>query len=143
VTVLDENTFNSSGFPDQYWTTDPANRTSSSDRPMSADPTLVGRVERRLPIIVVVRLAPAERPDTDADQSEKTYTDNISLHGARVISRFPWQPGEMVNVAPLNYDCGCGKVVYCQRLADGRYAFGVNFQDRPITWSILERFDGV
>jgi hypothetical protein len=143
VTVLDENTFNSSGFPDQYWTTDPANRTSSSDRPMSADPILIGRVERRLPIIVVVSLTRAERQDTDDYKTEKTYTDNISLHGARVFSQFPWEPGEMVRVTPLNYDCVCGKVVYCQRLADGRYAFGVNFQDRPISWSILERFDGV
>ncbi len=99
-------------------------------------------MERRLPIIIVVRLAPGQRQDPDPDQSEKTYTDNISLHGARVISRSHWEPGEMVNVAPLKYDCVCGRVVYCQRLADGRHAFGVNFQDTAISWSILQRYGG-
>ena len=110
---------------------------------MSADPILMGRMERRLPIIVVVSLTRAERQDTDDDKSEKTYTGNISLHGARVFSRFPWEPGEMVRVTPLNYDCVWGKVVYCQRLADGRHTIGVNFQNRAISWSILQRFGGV
>lgn len=109
---------------------------------MSADTSLQGRTERRLPIIVVVSLKRAERQDTDADQSEKTYTDNISLHGARVFSRFRWEPGEMVRVAPLKYDLECGKVIYCQQLADGRHAVGVSFQDRAITWSILQRLGG-
>ena len=141
LTVL-ENTLSSSSSPDQSWTTDPANRTSSSDIPMSADPSIVGRTERRLPVIVVVSLTRAERQDTNEDKSEKTYTDNISLHGARVFSRFRREPGEMVQVTPLNYDCVCGKVVYCQRLPDGRHAIGVNFQDRAISWSILQRFGG-
>lgn len=91
---------------------------------MSADPTLVGRVERRLPIIVVVHLARAERPDTDADQSEKTYTDNISLHGARVISRFHWEPGEVSATGRRTPRLRC------------------ELQDRAISWSILERFGG-
>lgn len=109
---------------------------------MSADLTLKGRAERRLPIIVVVRLAHAERQDTDGDQIEKTYTDNISLHGARIFSRFRWEPGEMVQVTPVHYDCVRGKVIYCHRLADGRHAIGVNFQDSAINWSILQRFGG-
>ena len=109
---------------------------------MSADPIFKGRMERRLPIIVVVSLTRAERPDTDDDKTEKTYTDNISLHGARVFSRFRWEPGEMVRVTPLHYECVCGKVVYCQRLADGRHTIGVNFQNRAISWSILKRFGG-
>jgi PilZ domain len=102
----------------------------------------MGRMERRLPIIVVVSLTRAERQSSDEDQSEKTYTDNISLHGARFFSRSPWEPGEMVRLTPLKYDCACGKVVYCQHLADGRQAVGVNFQDRAISWSILQRFCG-
>ena len=109
---------------------------------MSADPSLNGRMERRLPIIVVVSLTGAEHQDTNEDKSEKTYTDNISLHGARVFSRFRREPGEMVRITPLNYACVCGKVIYCQRLADGRHVVGVNFQDRAISWSILQRFGG-
>jgi hypothetical protein len=102
----------------------------------------MGRMERRLPIIVVVSLTRAERQRSDEGQSEKAYTDNISLHGACFFSRFRWEPGEMVRLTPLKYDCVCGKVVYCQDLADGRHAVGVNFQDRAISWSILQRFGG-
>lgn len=109
---------------------------------MSADLSLEGRLERRLPIIVVVSLKRVESQDADADQGEKTYTDNISLHGARFFSRLSWQPGDMVRVTPQHYDFVCGRVIYCQRLADGRHAVGVNFQDRAINWSILERFGG-
>ena len=107
---------------------------------MSVDLSLEGRLERRLPIIVPVRLSRAEHQDGNANQNEKTYTDNISLHGARVFSRSHWEPGEMVRLAPLNYKCVCGKVVYCQRLPDDRHAVGVNFQTHAISWSILQRF---
>jgi len=89
-----------------------------------------GRMERRLPVIVVVRLALAERAGTDGE--ERTYTDNISAHGARVFSRRPWQLGDKVRVTPVNEESTVrGKVVYCHRLADDRYGIGVQFRDRP------------
>lgn len=99
-------------------------------------------MERRLPIIVAVSLMRAKNQNADMDKSEKSYTDNISLHGARFFSRTCWEPGEMVRVTPLNYECAFGKVIYCQRLADGRHAVGVNFQDAAISWSILQRYGG-
>jgi hypothetical protein len=109
-----------------------------SDMPL--DHTLGGRMERRLPIIVVVRLAQAVNIGTVED--ERTYTDNISPRGARLFSTRPWQPGDSIRIAPRDEDSVVGNVVYCQALADGRFAVGVNFQDRPITWSAIHRFDG-
>lgn len=99
-------------------------------------------MERRLPIILVVSLTRAERQNAGTYKTEKTYSDNISLHGARFFSRSCWEPGEMVRVTPLNYDCVSGKVIYCQRLADGRHAVGVNFRDGAISWSILQQYGG-
>ena len=107
---------------------------------MSSDHTLSGRMERRLPIIVVVRLAQAE--DAGADGEERTYTDNISPRGARVFSTRSWQPGDAVRIAPRDEEPAFGNVVYCQALVDGRFIVGVNFQDRPITWSSMRRYDG-
>jgi PilZ domain len=107
---------------------------------MSSGYTLSGRMERRLPIIVVVRLAQAENAGTDGE--ERTYTDNISPRGARLFSTRPWQPGDSVRIAPRDEDPVLGNVVYCQALADGRFVVGVNFQDRPITWSAMHRYDG-
>jgi PilZ domain-containing protein len=98
-------------------------------------------MERRLPIIVVVRLALVER--AGADGEERTYTDNISSRGARVYSIRPWQPGQAVQVTPRNEEPACGNVVYCQTLEDGRFVIGVKFQDRPIMWSAVHRYDGL
>jgi hypothetical protein len=108
---------------------------------MHLDNTLSGRMERRLPIIVVVRLAHSERASTDGE--ERTYTDNISSRGARVYSNRPWQLGDPVRVTPRNEDPACGNVVYCQTQDDGRFVIGVKFEDRAITWSAICRYDGL
>ena len=76
------------------------------------------------------------------DVEERTYTDNISARGARVYSVRLWQIGDAVNVTPQNEAPTCGNVVYCQRLADDRYAVGVKFLDPTIAWSAVRRFAG-
>ena len=50
---------------------------------MSLDHNLNGRMEKRLPIVAVVRLARAERAGGDGE--ERTYTDNISARDAEFI----------------------------------------------------------
>jgi hypothetical protein len=100
-----------------------------------------GRAERRLPIILVVRLVHCEPAPAVAE--EKTYTDNISPHGVRLFSKHTWQPGDSVRVTPLSDESVCGKVVYCQKLLDGSYGIGVQFQDRPVDWSVWRRFGGL
>lgn len=102
----------------------------------------VGRMERRLPIVVIVCLALAERAGTDGE--ERTYTDNISAHGACIFSTHPWPLGVKVRVTPVKEEStACGKVVYCHRRADDHYEIGVQFQDGPVTWSALRRYDGL
>ncbi len=54
----------------------------------------VAEMERRLPLVLIVRLAQVEREGTDGE--EKTYTDNISKHGACIFSTRPWKFGEKV-----------------------------------------------
>ena len=102
------------------------------------DDGLSGRIEKRLPLIVVLRLEPAQ--SADADGQEKTYTDNISPHGARVFSRHPWQAGEVAKLTSLHEGSICGKVVYCEKLPDERYAIGLHILNHPIPWSIVRRF---
>ena len=109
---------------------------------MPLDPKLMsGRLERRLPIIVVVRLEQAEA--ADREREERTYTDNISARGARVFSRYVWQVGDKVMVTPLKEETSSGNVVYCQTLPDGRYGIGVKFQGHPVTWAAIRRYDGI
>jgi PilZ domain len=107
---------------------------------MPLDHTLDGRMEKRLPIVVVVRLAQAE--PACPENEERTFTDNVSSGGARVFSTRPWQPGDAIRVTPRQEDSASGSVVYCQKLDDGRFVIGVEFQERPVTWSVLLRYDG-
>ena len=112
---------------------------SLSEIPLDHEPS--GRMERRLPIIVVVRLAKPQSADVDVE--ERTFTDNISLHGARIFSQRTWQIDEMVRVTPLNEKAARGKVVYCQRLPDDRCSIGVRFQDGPVGWPTLQKHNGL
>ncbi len=103
--------------------------------------SLDGRREKRLPIIIVVRLSRVRH--LPANEDERTYTDNVSAHGARVYSRYIWQHGEQVNVTPWEEESPMrGEVVYCQRLDRDRFCIGLKFQDRPVTWSALRRYTG-
>jgi hypothetical protein len=109
---------------------------SPSENTLEHEPS--GRTEKRLPIIVVVRLARCE--PGRAVGEERTFTDNISPHGARVFSKHLWRPGDAVQVTPLNDDSVSGKVVYSQKLSDDRYSIGLKFQGRPVVWSVLQRY---
>ncbi len=109
---------------------------------MPLDQIVSGRMERRLPLVVIVRLAHVER--AGARGEERSYTDNISAHGACIFSRHPWQLGDAVRVTPVNEEStACGKVVYCHKRADDHYDIGVQFQDGPVMWSALRRYDGL
>lgn len=99
-----------------------------------------GRMEKRLPLMVAVRLEPAQGVGTHG--REKAYIDNISPHGARVISRHPWLVGDVVKLTSLNEGPVCGQVVYCQNLSDDRHAIGVHIAGRGIPWPVVERFWG-
>ena len=101
---------------------------------MFFDRSLEGRHEKRLPIVVVVQLADAK--EQQSNDEEKTYSDNVSPHGACVASRRPWQPGEEVEVTSIMSTVKArGKVVYCRHAKNGRYFVGLKFRDRPIHWS--------
>lgn len=93
-------------------------------------------MEKRLPISMIVRLGHVQ--DGPVGGEELTYTDNVSVHGARVISRQLWHRGEVARLTSLQDEITVqGKVVYCQKLPDDRYTVGLNFQERPDARSIF------
>jgi len=96
-------------------------------------------MDKRLPIAMVVQLAQAQ--DQPISGPEMTYTDNVSVNGARVVSSRAWQTGEMVKLTSLKDETTIrGKVVYCQKLVDNRYCIGLNFSGRPVTWSTFRAY---
>jgi hypothetical protein len=57
---------------------------------------------------------------------ETTVTENVSLHGARVTTVRPWQPGTRVLVTFLGDGVRSeGRVAYCQRKQSGDFGNGV------------------
>jgi PilZ domain len=108
---------------------------------MAFKSTLDGRMEKRIPIAIVVRLTQAQ--DQPVDGAELTYTDNVSAHGARVVSSRPWQTGEVAQITSLkDENTLSGKVVCCRQLQGGRYLIGLNFQDCRVTWSTYRTYNG-
>lgn len=98
-------------------------------------------MEKRTPIAIVVRLTHAQ--DQQASEAELTYTDNVSAHGARVVSSSSWQIGEVAQVTSLKDEITIsGKVAYCLMLPNNRYSIGLKFKDRRVTWSAYRNYSG-
>jgi hypothetical protein len=106
---------------------------------MHFDKNLTGRTEKRLPIMVVVRLSASEAGGGEVE--EKTYTDNLSSRGVRVCTTHPWQPGEQVEIAPLDQGPPMqGEVVYCEKFDKARFFVGLKFSRGRAPWRILQRY---
>jgi PilZ domain len=79
--------------------------------------------------------------DRSPGAAELTYTNNVSAHGACVLSNTPWRLGEMVEVTALEDEVPLrGKVVYCRRHIDNHYAVGLSFNGDQVTWSKYRKY---
>src|SRR5947209_20454465 len=75
------------------------------------------RIERREPLPVQIYLANLEAPRA----REHTVTEDVSPHGARVLTKRCWQPGEVPLVTPLMGEFPKhARVVYCDPQQIGR-----------------------
>ncbi len=93
-----------------------------------------GRLEKRLPTSVPVYLAPLEDPRAP----ERTLTENVSAHGARLISKRYWRPGEEPLITPLTGEFPrVGRVIYCLPKTRDLFCLGVEFPDRTVKWGEL------
>lgn len=100
-----------------------------------------GRKEKRLPIMVAVSLTPVS--PAGIEKRERTYTDNISEHGARVRATCPWQLGQEAEIAPVKGEEPMrGEVVYCQKVAHESFFIGLRFHSH-VPWSVMHRFNGM
>jgi hypothetical protein len=81
-----------------------------------------GRFEKRWPIKVAVALSPVNKRSSQ----ERTFTENVSSRGLRAITRRMWQRGDrlLVTFAAEGIQREA-RVAYCQRLANKRFAVGL------------------
>jgi hypothetical protein len=88
-------------------------------------PTRSGRLEKRVQLAAPVQITSLEDPSA----SERTTAENISSLGIRVLAKRPRAPNERLMIKSLEGDSRTlVRVVYCQRLPDGRYGIGLQFQ---------------
>jgi hypothetical protein len=84
----------------------------------------VGRAEPRMATNTIANLEAAEQPLI----SETVIFENISEHGARLISRRRWPAGKRVVISDSLIDFRTSaEVVYCARHNSRRFAVGLKF----------------
>jgi hypothetical protein len=89
------------------------------------------RIEKRLPALIPVYLGSLEDPRAP----ERTLTENVSPHGARVVSKRYWQSDEESLVTTLTGEVPhVGRVIYCLQRPGDRFCLGIEFPDRAVDW---------
>ena len=82
------------------------------------------RTEARIPTRVGLELSGPVEPLI----YETTFTENVSRHGARVVTKRSWSPNDSVLVK-LPQEClpSRSRITYCQPLKGDEFAMGLQF----------------
>lgn len=91
-----------------------------------------GRSEKRVARIVSVEVCLEDEPK----RNERLLTENVSAHGARVLMEEKLQPGQGALVSvPREGVRSQARIVYCQRVSEGRFAVGLELTNRVEPWA--------
>jgi hypothetical protein len=92
---------------------------------------LAARHEARIPMTIAVNISSLQQ----VPGIETTFTENVSAHGARVVSTRRWLPGEQLTFALLPGDFrATARVVYCHPQRDAEFAIGLEFLEPVARW---------
>ena len=90
------------------------------------------RIQKRNPASVALQISSANQPFI----TELAFTENISLHGVRLVTGRAWNPGECVVLKSYHGAIqSWAKVIYCQSLAAARFAVGLELHSAVETWT--------
>jgi len=95
-------------------------------------PARSGRLEKRIPLAVPLQISSVLDPAT----AERTTTENVCSLGMRVLTQRARELNERLMISSLIGDLRTlARVVYCQRLPDGRFGVGLQFLGQAVHWS--------
>ncbi|PYU30027.1 MAG: hypothetical protein DMG31_15210 [Acidobacteria bacterium] len=78
---------------------------------------------------------PVQLSSVDQSVTESTRTQDISPHGARVITHRIWRPGGRLLIRSLRSDFWAeARVVYWRSFASSTFAIGVEFLKQAGNW---------
>ena len=94
-------------------------------------PMRSGRLERRTRLAIPVRISSLQEPSA----GERSTTENICSLGIRVLV---WRARDLNERLLIKSADGqletSARVVYCERLRDGRFALGLEFNGEVANW---------
>jgi hypothetical protein len=94
-------------------------------------PVRSGRLEKRIRLAIPVEISTSQDPSA----TERTSTENVSSFGARVLTQQPKELNQRLMIRSLRGDVrSVARVVYCQRLSDGRFGIGMQFLGAGAKW---------
>jgi hypothetical protein len=94
-------------------------------------PVRSGRLERRIRLAVPVEISSLQDPNAN----ERTTTENVCSLGMRVLTQQARDLNERLMIRSLAGDLRTpARVVYCQRLPNGRFGIGLEFHGAAINW---------
>ena len=94
--------------------------------------TRSGRLEKRIRLAVPVEISSI----VDPIATERTTTENVCSLGIRIVTPRARDLNERLMISSVMGDQRTlGRVVYCQRLPDGRFGVGLQFQGQVVNWS--------
>ena len=94
--------------------------------------TLARRLEDRIPLTVRVDLCSLDV----RRRAQECVTENVSTHGARVVSSRSWKLNERLNVHSLPGDFRArARVVYCEPLGVNSFAIGLQLLAAAGNWN--------
>jgi hypothetical protein len=89
------------------------------------------RMEARIPTRVGLELSGPDEPLI----YETTLTENVSRHGARVVTKRRWSPNDSVLVKlPQERLPSSARITYCQHLKGDEFAMGLQFSLVVYDW---------
>jgi hypothetical protein len=90
------------------------------------------RMESRTRARVEVELSSPNGPSSN----EITLTENISRHGARVVTKRRWQPSDGVIVKWRGNRHSLARIAYCKPLKGDAFAIGLQFSSAVVSWMV-------
>jgi len=94
-------------------------------------PARYGRLEKRIRLAVPVQISSILDPSV----TERTTTENVCSLGIRILTQRSRDLNERLMISSLAGDLRSpARVVYCQRLSNGGFAIGLQFQGVSINW---------
>jgi hypothetical protein len=94
-------------------------------------PMRFGRLEKRTRLAIPVRVSSLREPSA----GEPSTTENICSLGLRILVRRARELNERLLIKSVDAELqAAARVVYCERLLDGRFALGLEFHEEVTHW---------